>query len=385
MRIGILTYRQYPYVSANTAIGYTLGETICKRYNYDVVFIGYKQSESQKDINKYHEIPIHFLNENIGREKHYSHIRNKLKSILGEEYFVKKEAEHLKAIVSRERIDVLISVIAPISSAFISYVAKLDIPVFLYQLDPFYNVGDVENEKLKRAFLKMLPSFNKIYTTDLLYKDYLKDSSIEKFREKMSIVQFPKIVEPASPKKNLEHEKIRLLYGGTLYRRIRNPKILLELYYKLSDKCEIVYLGKCDVEEDQELLEESGIICKGFCSQEELKEEIAEADILINIGNFVRNQLGSKLIEYIATGKPILNIYQFEECPTLDVLKKYPYKFNISVYDLYESKDKELEMIRFIREKKGKQENFPKIRELYQEYTPEHLAEVIVNDIKVIS
>lgn len=385
MRIGILTYRQYPYISANTAIGYTLGETIYKQYNYDVVFIGYKQSESQNEVNKYHEIPIHFLNEDIERKKRHSYIRNKMKGIFGEEYFVKKEAEHLKAIVSREEIDVLISVIAPISSAFISYVAKLDIPVFLYQLDPFYNVGDIENEKLKQTFLKLLPSFDKIYTTDLLYKDYLKDGSMEKFKEKMRIMQFPKIVEYASQKKKLEHEKVRLLYGGTLYRGIRNPKILLELYYKLSDKCEIVYLGKCDVEEDQKLLEESGIICKGFCSQEELKKEIAEADILINIGNLVRNQLGSKLIEYIATGKPILNIYQFKECPTLDVLKKYPYKFNILVTELYENMEKASDMTEFVCNERGKKEDFSKIKELYKEYTPEYLVEVIINDIKGIS
>ena len=53
MKIGILTYRQYPFVSANTSIGYSIGETLSQEYNHEVVYIGRRQDESQDFINDY--------------------------------------------------------------------------------------------------------------------------------------------------------------------------------------------------------------------------------------------------------------------------------------------------------------------------------------------
>lgn len=385
MRIGIFNYRQFPFISANTAIGYTIGETIKKQYNYDVEFIGYKQSIEQEKIQNYQGIPISFFNCQVDEEQHnLSKLRNRLKNLLGEEYFLGKEAKRLKKIIITKKIDVLICVIAPITTALIAYAAKLDIPILLYQLDPFYNVGDIENSKLKKKFIKILPAFEKVYTTDLLYEGYAYDQVISKYKKKIKVLQFPKIIEDAMKEGGGRNKKIRLLYGGTLYRKIRDPKILLELSNKLSEEFEIVYLGKCDVLEDQQLLENSNIVCKGYCSQEELKKEIMETDILINIGNKVKNQLGSKLIEYIATGKPILNIYQFQGCPTLKVLENYSYKFNIAVSNLYEDVKMISEMNKFLYKAKGKKEEFSKIQELYSEYTPEYVTKCLIDDIEKI-
>lgn len=98
----------------------------------------------------------------------------------------------------------------------------------------------------------------------------------------------------------------------------------------------------------------------------------------------MKNQLGSKLIEYIATGKPIINIYQFAECPTINVSEKYPYKFNIVVSDLYENSEVVSEMNKFILKANGKQEEFSKIRQLYLEYTPEYVAKHFMKDIETI-
>ena len=35
------------------------------------------------------------------------------------------------------------------------------------------------------------------------------------------------------------------------------------------------------------------------------------------------NQIPSKVLEYINTGKPVINIYKAEACPTLDLLMEY--------------------------------------------------------------
>lgn len=190
------------------------------------------------------------MNCKIDEQSTLSKFKNKLKDVLGEEVFLKKEAQQLKEIIVMKKIDVLICVIAPIATALIVYAANLNIPVLLYQLDPFYNVGDIENYKLKKKFVNILSGFERIYTTDLLYKDYVCDEAISRYKRKLSVMQFPKIIETKINKKGKQNKKIRLLYGGTLYRKIRSPKILLELSNKLLEECEIVYLGKCDVLEN---------------------------------------------------------------------------------------------------------------------------------------
>ena len=62
---------------------------------------------------------------------------------------------------------------------------------------------------------------------------------------------------------------------------------------------------------------------------DEAESILMSADILVNIGNSVSNQIPSKLFDYISTGKPILNIYKNKNCPSLEILSKYPDVLNV--------------------------------------------------------
>ena len=132
---------------------------------------------------------------------------------------------------------------------------------------------------------------------------------------------------------------------------------------------------------DMEMLRKAGIICKGYCSQDVLAEEIEKADILVNIGNLVQNQLGSKIVDYIATGNPILNVTQFEECPTKAVLSKYQSYFDIDISE-FDNKKKIKELERFIVQNTGKRIDFEEICKEYIEYTPEYVSKKIIDVIE---
>ena len=56
---------------------------------------------------------------------------------------------------------------------------------------------------------------------------------------------------------------------------------------------------------------------------------MADADVLINIGNSVPVHMPSKTLEYINTGKPMVNFYKFADCPTLYYTKRYPLCLNL--------------------------------------------------------
>lgn len=55
--------------------------------------------------------------------------------------------------------------------------------------------------------------------------------------------------------------------------------------------------------------------------------------MLLNIGNSTNNQLPSKVLEYIGTGKPIISIYNIEDDTSNLYLKKYPNSLLINQKD----------------------------------------------------
>ena len=74
-------------------------------------------------------------------------------------------------------------------------------------------------------------------------------------------------------------------------------------------------------------------------------------------------------------GKPIINLYQHDHCPTLEILADYPLKINIRVgtpltLELIQS------IVDFCRENCDKQLPFSRIEQLYRKYTPKVVGEI---------
>lgn len=378
MKIGILAYRQYPYISANTSIAYTIGQYIKENTEHQVVYIGRLQDETQRAVSEYEGIPVCFFNNKP--LKYYSRFTNYTRKMFGDGTCYSREATRLKKIVAEEKIDALICIIAPSDNLYIVNKAKLDIPVVLYQLDPFFSVNDIVNEKLKKSLVHIIAKDNIIhfFTTDLLYKEYYHYDEFKPFLDKISVLQFPKLKYHYTDRTLDFNKKTKMLYAGSLYSGIRSPQILIELSKGLPEHTEIVFCGGCDNPSDIKKLKDNGIICKGYLSQTELEKEYNEADVLINIGNLVKNQLGSKLIDYISTGKPIVNIYQIEMCPTLSVLEKYNLCISLCSGDLNGNSAK-TKLHDFLSGIKGQIIPFDEIQKTYVEYTPEYVCNSILD------
>ena len=375
MKVGILSYRQMPYISANTAIAYIVGEQISKKA--EIVYIGRKQDSCQECVNEYNGKKISFLNSEP--EKDSSRFENYLVRIGLIQIAFFKDAYALKRIINKESIDALICVTAPNEDAFIAMTARLNIPILLYQLDPFYNLHDIENKRLKRVFIRYLKRVKHLFTTELLMDIYKTDPNINKYREKISVLQFPKLVEP-SHEFLAEQEGALLLYSGSLYGD-RKPEFLIDIKRCLPDEYRIVFCGKCVNQTDEQKLMKNGIICKGYCTQEVLKDEVGKAHILINIGNTVRNQLPSKIIDYIATGKPIINLSQIEECSSKKILSTYRYSLDVNVKQIIKKKEN---IAKFVKECKGKRIPWNEIQYQYKEYSPDYVGARITKILEAI-
>ena len=142
-------------------------------------------------------------------------------------------------------------------------------------------------------------------------------------RSKISVIPPLLSVDPATetgvPSVFPEDGKIRLVFLGTLYKTIRDPGNLLKLFSKLlesdfAERLELHFygdMGSCqDCFEPYNDLVGEKIFLHGLVNRKIAAAAMKDADILVNIGNDTAYQLPSKVVEYLATMKPILNFAQ---------------------------------------------------------------------------
>jgi hypothetical protein len=113
---------------------------------------------------------------------------------------------------------------------------------------------------------------------------------------------------------------------------------------------------------------------------EDLMQFIADADILINLGNSIPVHLPSKTLEYINTGKPIVNFYKLDDCPTLQYTCRYPLCLNLDEKKTDVCAAAE-EFISFCLENKGKSLEQAWVQQNFSDSTPSIIAERIMVEI----
>lgn len=125
----------------------------------------------------------------------------------------------------------------------------------------------------------------------------------------------------------------KLVYVGTLYRCIREPGYLLELFARaltsgLPAQTELHFVG--DVSSCIDLIRPyqaqlgQRLRIHGQVSREAVAVAMAEAEVLINIGNDTIYQLPSKVVEYAASGKRILNLAKTPQDSSVVFFADYP-------------------------------------------------------------
>ncbi len=134
-----------------------------------------------------------------------------------------------------------------------------------------------------------------------------------------------------------ETDLIRLLFVGSFYSHIRSPIPLLNLLSEsivrsqvLKERLQLHVIGPKNVISDSlkrypDL--KSRVFLHGSLSHEVSVKSMKEATCLVNIGNSTDYQLPSKVIEYMAMGKPVLNIPCIQNDLSSDALRHYPLHF----------------------------------------------------------
>lgn len=112
-------------------------------------------------------------------------------------------------------------------------------------------------------------------------------------------------------------QRRRIVYLGMLYRNLRNPHAILQAFQAVQAEpamadWDLHFFGRINDCQSEfascERLIGRRIFLHGQVSREAAMRELESADVLLNLGNANSVQLPSKLVEYVASRKPILNV-----------------------------------------------------------------------------
>lgn len=251
-----------------------------------------------------------------------------------------------------------------------------------YIMDPPYEIQREKQEKTHSHSLNALIKNSDLILCAPATKTALLESGYEKYSEKIIPVGFPMIEEHKrtddSNNLKMNKDKINLLFCGWLYSDIRSPEYFLHIVEKLDERFCVWFMGReCDkLFERFSIKTKAEIKAIGYQPYQIAVNAMADADIMINIGNSVPVHTPSKTLEYINTGKPTVNFYKLDNCPTLYYTERYPLCLNIREDGDLASDITAFEA--FCVDNKGKSVERQKIEEMYKECTPEYIAKVIM-------
>lgn len=252
----------------------------------------------------------------------------------------------------------------------------------LYLMDPPACVsGGAETAYRNRVLPSILKGQSTVITTPFIL-EALKEHTLPLPTNTVS-VGFPVITPNSAVGTQRTDGKIRLLFCGWLYSDIRSPQYFLDIVSRLDERFEVTFMGReCETLQERFPIEtKATLITVPNQPYEVALQAMADADVLINIGNSVPVHMPSKTLEYISTGKPVVNFYKFADCPTLYYTRRYPLALN-----LFE-KEKEMDavtarFVRFCEEGIGKTVDHGWSESEYADCTPGYIAQKVLESLE---
>jgi len=253
-------------------------------------------------------------------------------------------------LLKEREFDAVVSISLPFSSHWVALKVKKQYPRLKWLADigdPFALLEEFPKNNLMlyrrqnfRAERKVLRFAAAIVLTNQgaldLYASHFPESA-----SKMTVIP-PLFHQPTSSnylKPVFNPEKINVGYFGAFYSKIRQPEPMLELFShalskvpELKSKLALHLFGYI---EDRfrktfnDYLELGKVLCfHGLVKKEEAHLRMQQCDVLVNIGNTTAHQLPSKSVDYLMSGKSLLNICQREDDTFAKYLKDYPLLLN---------------------------------------------------------
>lgn len=259
----------------------------------------------------------------------------------------------LTQLLDNETFDVLITVSLPFTGHILGLFAKshcsqnkntpfwiADIgDPFSFQAKPPNNTlffGRI-NRRLERRVLEFADAIT--VTTPATLLKYRQEFG--KRSEANTSVIPPLLTNPimaGRPVPILPPTTIKIGYFGALYAPTRTPNAFLAILSQtfalrpdLRTRLEIHFYGEIFPEFYTNLSAEPSIRLHGLQGRDDAWSSMLDMDILLSIGNTTDFQLPSKVVDYLAAGKPVLHVSYVDKDPFVAFFNDFPAIFVLNI------------------------------------------------------
>lgn len=280
--------------------------------------------------------------------------------------------------------DCVFSTMEPYYSGLTGAMLPPSVKKVMYLLDPPGCVCDEDNNTaFRQKYLRYVFNRYDCVLTTTFIKHALMENGYTKFEDKFHEVGFPLIHSNSFMQDDssiqMDKEKINILFCGWLCSDIRSPKYFLDIASSLDERFCIYFMGKeCDkLRERFDFETRAQVITLPQQPYQVALNAMADADVLINIGNSVPVHMPSKTLEYINTGKPIVNFHKLSDCPTLHYTSRYPLCLNLWEGEKLSGNTIDA-FIRFCTDNKGRTIDTSNLVKQFPDCTPEYISNLIL-------
>lgn len=192
----------------------------------------------------------------------------------------------------------------------------------------------------------------------------------------LPLISLPK--EMIAPKQ--ESDIIELLYVGSIPVHIRDPEPFLKVFQKTKNeryRLRIVGTSTCREVLSKYAKNDSRILLCDPISHDKATKSIANAAVLVNLGNNIKEMTPSKIFEYMSYGKPIISTMPISDEPSASYLRRYPNSYLLE----YNNIDYELEAVKmeeWIDKSIETRIQFSSIEILFPKNTPAHFCDTVI-------
>lgn len=408
MKILFITDELFPSTNANSRIVFRVIDELLHYPDLQIEVLGQARYESQR-VDNYHSCRI--IHTPFRRYQRYLTVSDKLGRLKRLRFliyprtimyriarcrgfnnpyiweairWVKRNCHYYEAIIAMSM---------PYYNLDIAVSVGDKVPVILYPLEPIaaFDKSAEDFEMRLEYEINLENRASKIILTSLIHQDFLSERTRVN-EDKVFEAEFPCIFS-RNPLINEITDKtdkrISLVFVGRFYEGYREPDFLCELMDCLpGNMYNLTIVGGLASSNYKPAIVKKylsnthpSINCAGFVLQDIADTYLQKADILIHVGNKQPNIMPSKILDYISTGKPIINICKTHQCPTLPLMEKYPLGLVIFEEDgLNEAITARVD--EFCKKVKGQRVPFETIQRLYYKYTPEYVGSVFYRAIQ---
>lgn len=398
MNFLFLTDEFYPNFGANSLLIKNIAEELV-RHDHSVYVMPYGYDHALPEMEIYNGIRIVRRIPSDGKDELIKQIRNGhwliaakiISKYLRTKFFFLRNIkvkenygarQFLQEWIKQNRIDCVISINCSVEISFpllaLRKRGQLACKWIWYMIDPFeshdYYQSLMPQRKLRKLQKKIMVACDRVIMTDEIYRDTCVWESFRNIPKPL-VLKFPKIVSLGEQKSEekyiLPKGCINVLCTGTRDDEVRDSTYALELCKKIRE-VNFHFVGVNWAENEVE--QEDNLFFYPRQKKEVITNMQGQADFLLNIGNKKPNQIPSKVLEYINTGKPVINIFKTGHCPTLELLKGYD-AIHIHEKELLETT---YQTLRVYLSQNHSAVNQEEILEKYTEYTPKYFVDKLL-------